>query len=211
MKRMKKKDHKPHHLEIEEGVGKLTAYTKKERPVVAYFDPEDLEKIQGFSNWRGVWDSRLDGPAIESKEFNEGHAVRIPVAAAILACSPNAPIRHLNGDVLDNRRVNLEIYDLKAQPNEFKTLEGRVVVVLKDRYGTVVGEALIDQEDTESVIHSGHVWLKKRRSSGQPYVVNQDGLLLAHFLLGIEDGFIEYLNKNPLDNRRNNFKGQKDR
>jgi len=208
---MRKKDaHKAHHIDIETEVGKLTAYTKKEKPVVALFDAEDLDQVQAFSNWRAVWDSRLDRAVIESKDFNGGRAIRMPVAAAILGCSPNAPIRHLNGDVLDNRRANLDIYDVKAGPNDFETLEDRAVITLRDRYGVVVGETLIDKEDVEAVIHGDYVWLKKKRASGQPYVVNQGGLLLAHFLLGIEGGFVEYINKNPLDNRRSNIKCQEE-
>jgi len=207
---MKKKDHKPHHIDLEGQIGKLTAYTKKEKPIVALFDVADIGKVEAFSNWRAVWDTRLDGPTIESKALHEGRAIRTPVAAAILGCSPNAPIRHLNGDVLDNRRVNLEIYDVKGQPNDYEVVDGHVVVMLRDRYGVVIGEALIDKDDLESVINDDHVWLKKRRSNGQPYVVNQNGLLLAHFLLGLDVGFVVYLNKNPLDNRRSNIKCQED-
>jgi len=210
MKRTKRQDHKPHRIEIEDKVGKLTAYTKKDKPVVALFDVADLEKVEAFSNWRAVWDTRLDGPTVENKAFNGGRAIRMPVAAAILGCSPNAPIRHLNGDVLDNRQSNLEIYDVKGQPNDYEVVESRVVILLRDRYGHVVGKALIDQEDLTLVVQGDHVWLRKRRSSGQPYVVNQDGLLLAHLLLGVESGFVEYVNKNPLDNRRGNIKCQEE-
>lgn len=197
--------HKAHQIEIDGDVGKLTAYTKKEKPVVALFDAVDINKINAFENWRAVWQNELDCQIIESKDFKDGHATKTSVAAAILECSPNAPMRHINGDIADNRRANLEIYDVLAQPNEYQKVEAGISVILKNRYGRVAGEFLIDADDLELVVGSGHIWLKKQRSSGQPYVVNQNGLLLAHLLLHINAGFVAYKNRNPLDNRRENI------
>lgn len=199
-------EHKPHHVEIEGDIGKLTAYTKKGKPVVAIFDAVDIDKIDAFKNWRAVWQTDFDCQVIESKDFKDGRAIRTPVASAILRCSPNAPIRHINGDILDNCASNLEIYDVKAQPNEYHKVESGISIILKDRFGCVVGEFLIDPDDLDLVVNSGHVWLKKRRSSGQPYVMNQDGLLLAYLLLDTNAGFVAYKNRNPLDNRRENIK-----
>ena len=196
--------HKQHQINLEGQVGKLTAYTKKGKPIVAIFDAIDIDKIDAFKNWRAVWCAEFDSPVIESKDFKDGRAIRTPVAAAILGCSPNAPIHHKNVDFLDNRRSNLEIYDVKAQPNDYE-IDGCVAMILKDRCGYQTGVCYLDVEDLDLVINSGHVWFKKRRASGQPYVVNQDGLLLAHYLLGVSGGFVTYLNKNPLDNRRENI------
>lgn len=204
--RQNKRGHRQHHVDIQGDIGKLTAYTKKAKPVEAIFDAADLDKIEVFKNWRAVWQTDFDSQVIESKDFKDKRAIRTPVASAILGCSPNAPIRHLNGDRLDNRRSNLEIYDVTAQPNAYNQVEGRLLVILKDRYARVVGEAIIDDDDLDRVIGSGHVWLKKRHPDGQPYVVNRDGLLLAHFLLGVCEGVVSYQNKNPLDNTRANIK-----
>lgn len=203
--RRHKIQHKQHHVEIENNIGKLTAYTKKGKPVHAIFDATNIDKINAFKNWRAVWNTDFDCQVIKSKDFKDGHAIHTSVAASILECSPNAPIRHINGDFLDNRRANLEIYDVKAQPNEYEC-DKHVTIILKDRCGYVTGVCYVDHEDLDLVIHSGHIWFKKRHASGQPYVVNQDGLLLAHLLLGVEDGLITYKNKNPLDNKRENIK-----
>ncbi|MCL2559954.1 MAG: hypothetical protein FWE07_05650 [Turicibacter sp.] len=197
--------HEPHQIEIDGDVGKLTAYTKKGKPVVALIDAVDVEKLEAFEHWRAVWNTEFDCQMIESKTFKDGYAMRLPVAAAILDCSPNAPIRHLNGELLDNRRANLEIFDVKAQPNEIEVVGDNVQIKLRDRYGRDVGVALIDADDLDFVVNEQHVWLKKQRSSGQPYVVNQQGLLLAHHVLRVTEGFAHYINKNPLDNRRKNL------
>lgn len=199
-------EHPPHNIEVDGEVGKLTAYTKKGKPVISLFDATDFDKINAYENWRAVWDTEFDCQVIEAKIFKDGHATRRSVATVILGCSPNAPIRHINRDLLDNRNSNLEIYNVKAQPNEYRIVETMVVVVLKDRYGRVVSECFVDTADLDKVINQGHVWLKKRRPNGQPYVVSGDGLLLAHFLLGVEAGFVLYGNRNPLDNRRKNIK-----
>lgn len=209
IKMRKKNKHLPHEIVIDGEIGRLTAYTKKGKPVVAIFDTVDLPKIAAFQNWRAVWCAPLDCPMIESKAFINGRAVRTPVAAAILECSPNAPIRHFNVNILDNRRANLEIYDVKAQPNEHYVGEERVAMVLKDRYGRQVGSCFFDKDDLDLVINSGHVWLKKSRRCGQPYIISTEGILLAHLILGVEAGFVTYLNKNPLDNRRENVKLEK--
>jgi len=201
----KKIEHKTHHIEIDGEIGKLTAYSKKDKPIIATFDAADIDKINAFKNWRAVWNVEFDRPVIESKDFKDGRAIRTSVAAAILECSPNAPIRHINVDFLDNRRSNLEIYDVKAQPNEYNCNEF-VTIVLKDRCGYAIGNCYVDNEDLDLVVNSGHIWFKKQRPTGQPYVVNQDGLLLAHLLLGVSAGFVIYENKNPLDNRRKNIK-----
>ena len=197
-------EHLPHNIKLDGEIGKLTAYTKKGKPVIAIFDATDLPKITAFKNWRAVWNSDFDSQVIESKDFLNGHAVRTPVAAAILGCSPNAPIQHLNADILDNRQSNLAIYDVKAHPNEY-FVDEQVVMILKDRYGRQVGTCYFDIDDLDLVINHGHVWLKKSRPSGQPYVVNTDGILLAHLILGVEKGFVIYINKNPLDNQRKNL------
>lgn len=205
MRANKKATHKPHQIDITGDIAKLTAYNKKGNPVVALFDAADIEKVRTFANWRAVWDSKFDTAVIESKDFANKHAVRTPVAAAIMQCSPNAPIHYINGNVLDNRQSNLKIYDLKSEKNEFTVMDDIATVVTKNRCGVVTGEFLIDRTDLDLVVNQNHIWLKKRRSSGQPYVVNIDGLLLGHYLFGDETGIIAYKNLDPLDNRRENI------
>jgi len=201
----RKNEHLPHEIAIDGEVGKLTAYTKKRKPVVATFDAMDRPLLEKFHHWRAVWSNEFDCQLVESKDLNDEHAVRTPVAAAILGCSPNAPIRHLNGDILDNRRTNLEIYDVKTQPNEYVVNDGWVEMILKDRYGRPVGTCYFDQDDL-NLVTDGHIWRKKSRPTGQPYVVNTEGRLLAYLLLGVDDGFVTYINKNPLDNSRKNLR-----
>jgi len=103
------------------------------------------------------------------------------------------------------RRANLAIYDVKAQPNEY-TRDHATKMLLKNRRGEVVGVCLVDNADFDIVINRKHIWFKKKRANGQPYVINQAGLLLAHLLLGVDQGIVDYKNKNPLDNRRENLK-----
>jgi len=204
--RKKKINHKKHQLEINDKTSKLIAYTKKETAVIATFDTADLEKVEAFENWRAVWSSEFDCAVIESKDFENGYAKRTPIAAAILSCSVNAPIRHINGDKLDNRRENLEIYDLSLNPNEFKLENDVATIILKDRYGRIIDEAIVDLDVVDEIILKRGVWVKKKRANGQPYVVNPDGILLAHAILDVLEGFVIYENKNPLDNRRKNIK-----
>ena len=197
--------HKAHQIKLLEDYGQLIAYTKKEKPVVAIFYLNDLPKLKKHQAWRAVFSTEFNCAIIESKSYQNGRAIRTPVASAILNCSPNAPIRHLNGDVLDNRRKNLEIFDRTAKLNDYEIQGDSAKIQLLSRYGQLEGFAIIDAEDLSSVIMDKRTWMKKRRPCGQPFVIDQSGRLLAHQVLNITDGFMLYKNKNPLDNRKSNL------
>jgi len=198
--------HQQHTIRIDEEFAYLTAYTKKKKPVEAIIDVADLKNIKKYDNWRAVWSTEHDSAIIEHKKYEKNHATRLSLASIILSCSPNAPIRHKNGNLLDNRRQNLEIFDLKNHPNEIITHDDTVEIKLKDRYGKIVGSTIIDKSDQEKILNNNEIWIKKKRSSGQPYVVNLKNELLSHKILGVVSGYVLYLNKNPLDNRRNNIR-----
>jgi len=207
----RKIEFKAHHFEMDGDVVRLVAYSTKGVAVRAIVDMADLEMVKRVSSWRAVWNTDFDSYIVLSKTAikKDGRTVvrKDTVASIVLGCSPNAPIRHLNGDVLDNRRANLAIYD-RHVPNDYEVIDADTAFVyLKDRYGRTVSKALITSTDVDKVIRSGYTWVMKRRASGQPYVVNlNDDLLLAHHLLACDAKmFINYVNKNPLDNRRTNI------
>ncbi|MEO3112010.1 hypothetical protein ABHC34_12085, partial [Turicibacter sanguinis] len=104
---------------------------------------------------------------------------------------------------------NLEIYN-RFQPNEYEILENDVIAVfLKDRYGNVEAKALISAEDFDRVITSDYTWICQKRSNGQPYAIAHTPagrIYLDSFLTDCQKGYrVAHLNKNPLDNRRQNL------
>lgn len=196
---------------------KLTAYSKKGKAVTAIFDKDDLNTIQSIDTWYAQWDKDFNSFLIQSKtaKISNGqitpHKATLP--ATILGVSPNAPIHHINGDFLDNRKCNLKIFD-RSQPNEYRELEpGVITVLLKNRYGYKVAETLISKDDLESVINNDYVWIYKKKANGQPYVIAQSEtarLYLDRYLTNCpEDFYVYHINKNPLDNRRENLEIKK--
>ena len=121
----------------------------------------------------------------------------------------SAPIRHLNGDLLDNRKSNLEIYN-RRQINDYEVLENQVIAIhLKDRYGNLVNKALISAEDLDQVVNEKYTWVCQKKANGQPYAIahtEAGRVYLDTYLTNCQPGFrVHHINKNPLDNRRQNL------
>ena len=203
----------PNQFNIENEVIKMTILNKKGKELTALFDLEDLDKVKHFGNWFAEWNKDFNQYLAQAvtEEMVKGKLKykKYSLQSVILGTSPNAPIRHLNGDVLDNRKTNLEIYN-RFQPNEYEILENDVIAVfLKDRYGNVEATALISAEDFNRVITSDYTWICQKRSNGQPYAIAHTPagrIYLDSFLTDCQKGYrVAHLNKNPLDNRRQNL------
>ena len=191
----------------------LTVFNKKGKSFVAQFDLEDLEKVKNYSYWYAQWHKDFNCYIIETKtKINQNGKVRYlkpTLQSVVLGTSKNAPIRHINGDLLDNRKSNLEIYN-RQQINSYERLDnGDIAIHLKDRYGNIVNKALISAEDLAGVVNEQYTWISKKQPNGQPYVLAHTPsgpLYLDAFLAKPQSGFYVYhINKNPLDNRRQNL------
>ena len=191
----------------------LTVFNKKGKSFVAQFDLEDLEKVKSYSHWYAQWHKDFNCYMIETKtKLDQNGKVRYlkpTLQSVVLGTSKNAPIRHINGDLLDNRKSNLEIYN-RQQINSYDRLDnGDSAIHLKDRYGNIVNKALISAEDLDYVVNEQYTWISKKKPNGQPYVLAHTPsgpLYLDTFLVKPQAGFYVYhINKNPLDNRRQNL------
>ena len=192
---------------------KITAYSKKGKSVTAIFDKDDLNTVQAIESWYAQWDKDFNCYLIQSKTSKivngQVKAQKTTLSATILGVSPNAPIHHINGDLLDNRKSNLEIFD-RTKPNDYLELEdGTVAIQLKNRYGYVVAKTLISKNDLQPLINTEYVWILQKKANGQPYVsthAKSDRIYLDQYLTKCPEGFyVHHINKNPLDNRRENL------
>ena len=191
----------------------LTVFNKKGKSFTAQFDVEDLDKVQSYSHWYAQWNKDFNDYMVETKskidQNGKTRYIKSTLQSVILGTSKNAPIRHLNRDLLDNRKCNLEIYN-RQQINDYEQLEnGDVAIHLKDRDGNIVNKALISKEDLDQVVTENYTWISKKKPNGQPYVLThtpEGPLYLDTYLTNCSSGFYVYhINKNPLDNRRHNL------
>lgn len=201
------------HYEIENNIVKLTVFNKKGKAFTAQFDLEDLETVKNAGVWHAQWHKDFNNYIIQTSaeviQKGKKRYIKPTLQSTVLKCSPNAPIRHLNGDLLDNRKINLEIYN-RRQKNEYDVLDNGVIAIhLKDRYGNLVNKALISAEDLDKVVNETYTWVCQKKANGQPYAIahtEMGRVYLDTYLTNCQPGYrVYHINKNPLDNRRQNL------
>ena len=74
-------------------------------------DTSDLEKVKEFGTWFAEWHKDFNNYLIQTlvKTNVNGKVkyIKRSIQSVILDVNPKAPIKHLNGDTLDNRKDNL--------------------------------------------------------------------------------------------------------
>ena len=128
----------------------------------------------------------------------------------ILDTNTKTPIRHINGDTLDNRKSNIKIYDQNAVINDYEVVDSEsVYIILRDKYGRKSEKTLIDSDDLDRVINSLHSWVYYFHE-GEHYAVanTKNGRIYLHnFIMNTPEGTVtKYVTHNTLDNRKSNLK-----
>lgn len=181
--------------------------------ISAVIDAEDLKAVLEKGTWFAEW----------SKDFNsyivihvfdyyaEGkrHTGKQTLQAFLLKVHSKAPIRHVNGDTLDNRKANLEIYIQKNTNNYDFFDENSSVILLRDKYGNKEAKALVDNDDLERVLKFGYAWVCHRVKGELYAVANTPGgrIFLNRFIMNTPEDMVTHaINRNNLDNRKANLK-----
>ena len=130
----------------------------------------------------------------------------------ILDVHPKAPVRHINGDTLDNRKCNLEVYNQNTI-NDYEELdEETVAVILRDRYGKEKSRTIIDKEDLNRVINNGYTWVLFKKET-EPYAIAntpEGKIYLNRFIMSTAEDMVTHpINLNTLDNRKANLENKK--
>ncbi|MDU7440568.1 MAG: hypothetical protein E7L05_08325, partial [Clostridium sp.] len=121
--------------------------------------------------------------------------------------------KHLNGDTLDNRKSNLELYNRTLKNDCEKVDHETMAVILRDKFGNPKHKALISMSDVNRVVRDGYNWVVYYKGSEMMVVANtKDGRIrLDEYLMKPEEGAkIHHINLNPLDNRRDNLEIKED-
>lgn len=171
-------------------------------------DMEDLERVLDNGVWFAEWNKDFNSYLAMRYVGSGKDRVKQSLHSFIIGASPKAPIRHLNGDTLDNRKSNLEIYNRNV-PNDYREeAKGTVTVILRDNNGRENGRTIIDKEDISRVISDEYTWVYYKIGE-KPYAVanTPSGRLhLDRFIMNSQENVrIHHINLNTLDNRKVNL------
>ncbi|MGL4992226.1 MAG: hypothetical protein ACRCYE_03415 [Sarcina sp.] len=183
---------------------------KKGKEFIAKIDADDLDKVKSFGVWFAQWNKDVNGYMAQSISENEkdakGNPKKQTLQGLILDVSAKAPIKHINGDFLDNRKSNIEIIDI-SQKNDFEEKEDGIYIILKNKFGVEEARAIISKDDKEFILKEGYNWVVYRNIVVANTVEGR--VQLDKYLLNPAiDEIVHHINLNPLDNRRNNLELQ---
>lgn len=187
---------------------------KKDGTIInAKIDTVNLEKVLEKGNWFAEWDKDFDNYVVQNLSdyyvAGKKHTAKQTLHSFILNQHPKAPIRHINGDTLDNRKSNLEVYTQKIINNYENVSSETIAIILRNKYGKKIARTLIDKEDLDRVLNYGYAWVCFK-IKGEPYAVANTPagrIYLNRFIMDTPENMITHpINLNTLDNRKSNLK-----
>ena len=117
------------YYEVKEDVAYITVLKKDGTELITKIDLENLEKIKNMGTWFAEWNKDYNNYIVQNisstKKNKKSKPLKQSLQSVILNVNPKAPIRYINGDTLDNRKANLEIFNQNT-PNDYKINEGVV-------------------------------------------------------------------------------------
>lgn len=198
--------------EIKENIVLISLLKKDGSEIIAKIDAYDMEKVKGIGTWFAEWhkdfNSYLAQNISSTKTNKKSKPMKQSLQSVILDTNPKTPIKHLNGNTLDNRKCNLEIVERNTK-NDYEIVdENTIAIILRDRNGNECSKALISKEDLNTVITDAYSWVKYKRHNDIFVVANTPNgrIYLDRIIMNPDDTeTIHHINLNPLDNRRSNL------
>lgn len=199
------------YYEVKDNTAYITVLKKDGTELITKIDAENLETITKMGTWFAEWNKDYNNYIVQNissiKKNKKSKPLKQSLQSIILNVNPKAPIRFINGDTLDNRKCNLEIYNQNTI-NDYEIKDGVVSIILKDKYGKKEGTALISEEDLPSVINDNYSWVLHKTHKKISVVANtpEGRIHLEEIIIPKKENHtINHINNNPLDNRRNNL------
>lgn len=198
--------------EIKENVALISIFNKKGVEFIAKIDADDVEKIKNMGSWFAEWHKDFNSYLVQNLSSTTPVKKSTIQSVILKVNNNNAPIKHINGDTLDNRKCNLEIVKRNTK-NEYTIIdENTVSINLTDRNGKVSSKALISKEDMDIVINGDLNWVEYKANNNINVVANtpEGRVYLDKMLMSpIDNEKVHHINLNPLDCRRTNMENKK--
>jgi len=207
---------KVNEYEVKENVAYVKLSKKDGMTIDTKIDSEDLSKVLEKGTWFAEWSKdfnnylvkTLSSSSADGKNTKEKQTLQ----SFILDTNTRTPIRHINGDTLDNRKCNIVIYDQNAVTNDYEVVDkDSVYIILRDKYGIPTKKALIDYDDLDRVINSSHSWVSYFHDGAHYAVANTKNgrVYLYNFIMNTpEDMITKLVTNSTLDNRKSNLKNE---
>jgi hypothetical protein len=205
---------KANEYEIKGNVAYIKLSKKDGTTIDTKIDAENLKTILDKGTWFAEWNKDFNNYLVQNLSLTSVNGKNIKekqtLHSFILGTNTKTPIRHLNGDTLDNRKCNIETYDQNSAINDYEKIDSEsIYILLRDKYGRRKERTLIDKEDLDRVINSGYSWVYYL-SQGEHYAVanSLNGRIYLHnFIMDTPENMItKHISHNTLDNRKSNLK-----
>lgn len=198
--------------EIQGNVALISLLNKKGSKLIAKIDVDDIEKVKSMGTWFAEWHKDFNSYLVQNISLNKTNKNSTPIKqnlqSVILNTNPKAPIKHINGDTLDNRKCNIEIVQRNTK-NDYEIIdESTIAIILKDRNGKAFSKALISKEDFKTVLTDELSWVEYKTHGNIHVVANTPNgrIYLDKMLMNpSDDEIVHHINLNPLDCKRNNM------
>lgn len=198
--------------EIQGNVALISLLTKNGSELIAKIDVDDMEKVKNMGTWFAEWHKDFNSYLVQNinltKANKKSNPLKQNLQSVILNTNPKAPIKHINGDTLDNRKCNIEIIERNTK-NDYEIIdESTIAIILRDRNGKAFSKALISKEDFNIVLADEFSWVEYKTHDNIHVVANTPNgrIYLDKMLMNPNDSeIVHHINLNPLDCKRNNM------
>lgn len=199
-------------FDVKGDIAYATALKKDGSELVFQIDADDVERIKSMGTWFAEWHKDFNAYTIQNISKSKGtKPLKQSLQTTILNASPKAPVKHINGNMLDNRKANLEIVP-RAQKNQYEKVDDNTIaIILTNKYGTPHARALISSEDLNNVITDEFSWVEYKKNGVTMVIANtpQGRIHLDKLIMNPnESEIVHHINLNPLDCRRSNLENK---
>ncbi|WP_202127920.1 hypothetical protein [Clostridium sp. C2-6-12] len=190
----------------------ISVLKKDGTELICKIDTFDAERVKNAGIWFAEWHKDFNNYLVQTLTTTKVNGKNMPakqtIQSVILDVNTKAPIKHLNGNTLDNRKENLELYNRNLKNDCTKIDHETMGIILRDKFGNPKETALISMEDVNKVVKDGYNWVTYKKGMEIMVVANtKDGRIrLDELIMNPDETMkIHHINLNPLDNRRKNL------